>query len=81
MKIGNNPEQWIKESLGGMGGPFDIKVDEVIISGHWRSDLSIATSFRSEKGRVFLAGDAGKSSNKNMNTMRGNTDSFQKKKK
>lgn len=51
---------FINESLGGIGGPSDIKVDEVIVSGKWQADLSIANSFRSERGRVFLAGDAGK---------------------
>jgi hypothetical protein len=54
-----DPLEFIKESLGGFGGPFDIKIDKVIVTGKWQSDLSIADSFRSEKGRVFLAGDAG----------------------
>jgi len=58
MEIGN-PEEFINETLGGMGGPFNLKVDEVIVSGKWQSDLSIANSFRSEKGRIFLAGDSG----------------------
>jgi FAD-dependent monooxygenase len=54
-----DPVDFINESLGGVGGPFDIKVDEVLAHGQWQSDLSIADSFRSGKGRVFLAGDAG----------------------
>jgi hypothetical protein len=55
-----SPVKFVKESLGGIGGePFDIKIDEVLVSGKWQSDLSIADSFRSERGRVFLAGDAG----------------------
>lgn len=54
-----NPVEFINESLGGIGGPFDITVDEVIVDGRWQSDMSIADSFRSGKGRVFLAGDAG----------------------
>lgn len=53
---------FINESLGGIGGPSDIKVDEVIVSGKFQADMSIASSFRSEKGRVFLAGDAGERS-------------------
>ncbi|KAN0102560.1 FAD/NAD(P)-binding domain containing protein [Hyaloscypha variabilis] len=53
-----DPVDFINESLGGVGGPFDIKVDEVLAHGQWQSDLSIADSFRSGKGRVFLAGDA-----------------------
>jgi hypothetical protein len=54
-----NPVEFVNESLGGIGGPFDINVDEVIVSGRWQGDLSIADSFRSGRGRVFLAGDAG----------------------
>ena len=52
-------EKFVNESLGGVDGPFDIKVDEVMVSGKWQGDLSMANSFRSDKGRVFLAGDAG----------------------
>jgi hypothetical protein len=59
LQIGN-PEEFINETLGGgVGPPFNLKVDEVITSGQWQSDLSIADSFRSDRGRVFLAGDAG----------------------
>jgi hypothetical protein len=54
-----NPVEFVRESLGGIGGPCDINVDEVIVSGRWQADLSIADTFRSGKGRVFLAGDAG----------------------
>ncbi|KUJ23818.1 uncharacterized protein LY89DRAFT_692739 [Mollisia scopiformis] len=53
-----NAVDFVNESLGGIGGPFDIKVDKVIVQGKWQADLSTADSFRSEKGRVFLAGDA-----------------------
>ncbi|KAE9372788.1 FAD/NAD(P)-binding domain-containing protein [Stipitochalara longipes BDJ] len=53
-----NPVEFVNESLGGYGGPFDLHIDEVIISGRWQGDLSLAESFRSGKGRVFLAGDA-----------------------
>lgn len=62
----SNAEEFIKETLGGMGGPFDIKVDEVILNGKWRSDLSVANSFRSENGRIFLAGDSGTCSHSNL---------------
>jgi hypothetical protein len=54
-----DPEKFVNESLGGVGGPSDIKV-QPIISGKWQADMSIADSFRSKQGRVFLAGDAGK---------------------
>jgi len=54
-----DPVDFVNESLGGVGGPFDINVHEVLAHGKWQGDLSIADSFRSGKGRVFLAGDAG----------------------
>jgi FAD-dependent monooxygenase len=54
-----NPVEFVKESLGGMGGLVDIEIDEVLVSGKWQGDLAIADSFRSERGQVFLAGDAG----------------------
>jgi hypothetical protein len=55
-----DPETFVNETLGGIGGPSDIKVDEVIVCGKWQADLAIADSFRSQNGRVLLAGDAGK---------------------
>lgn len=55
-----DPERFINESLGGVGGPSNIKIDETLVTGKWQADMSIASSFRSDKGRVFLAGDAGK---------------------
>lgn len=54
-----NPVDFVNESLGGAGGPFDITVKEVLAHGKWQADMSIVDSFRSGKGRVFLAGDAG----------------------
>lgn len=55
-----DPEKFVNETLGGIGGQSDIKVDKVIVCGKWQADLAIADSFRSQRGRVFLAGDAGK---------------------
>jgi hypothetical protein len=54
-----NPVEFVNEALGGSGGSFDLHVDEVIVAGRWQADLSLAEAFRSGKGRVFLAGDAG----------------------
>lgn len=36
-----------------------VKIDEVYVKGKWGSRVAIADSFRSDKGRVFLAGDSG----------------------
>lgn len=54
-----NPVEFVQNSLGGAGGSVDIKIDEVLISGKWQGDLSMADNLPSERGRVFLAGDAG----------------------
>lgn len=54
-----NPVDFVKESLGGLGGPLDIEIDNVIVHGRWQGDLAVADAFRSAKGRVFLAGDSG----------------------
>lgn len=54
-----DPEKFVMNNLGGIGGPFNIKIDKVLISGTWQADMSIANAFRSDKRRVFLAGDSG----------------------
>lgn len=53
-------EKFISETLGGMSGPVPVDIDEVYVKGKWGSRVAIADSFRSDKGRVFLAGDSGK---------------------
>ncbi|KAG0646843.1 FAD-dependent monooxygenase apdD [Hyphodiscus hymeniophilus] len=52
------PVEFINDSLGGIGGHFEVTVDEVIAHGKWRSELATSESFRSRKGRIFLAGDS-----------------------
>ncbi len=54
-----DPEKFISEALGGMAGPVPVEIDEVYVKGRWGSRVAIADSFRSNKGRVFLAGDSG----------------------
>lgn len=61
IEVGSDPEKFINEILGGWGEPFDVKVDEVVVIGKWNANMSVAEAFRSEKGRVFVAGDAGMS--------------------
>ena len=43
-----------------MGGLVPVKIDEVYVKGRWGCRVAIADSFRSDKGRVVLAGDAGR---------------------
>lgn len=55
-----DPKEVIFRVLGGTSGPFEIEVDEVLLHNTWRPSLAVADSYRTSKGRVFLAGDSGK---------------------
>lgn len=44
--------------LGGMGGPFKIDIDEILIRSTYRHSIAVARQYRSRLGHVFLAGDA-----------------------
>lgn len=48
----------IYKVLGGHTGPFPIAVDEVLVKSSWRPNLVVADDYRSNGGRVFLAGDS-----------------------
>ncbi|KAK5055272.1 hypothetical protein LTR84_013022 [Exophiala bonariae] len=54
-----DPLSVIAEVVGGLSGPRPINVDRILVQGKWGTLLSIASGFRSEKGRVFLTGDSG----------------------
>lgn len=56
-----DPLGLIYSALGSCGGPFEVKVDEVLLCGYWQGVKGTAEAFRSTRGRVFLAGDAGRS--------------------
>ncbi len=47
--------------LGGLAEPYPVNVDEILVKSIWKSEVAVADAFRSAQGRVFLAGDAGKS--------------------
>lgn len=53
-----DPPKFIYGALGGIGKPYEFEIDEMLTKYVWKADLAIADSFRSSKGRVFLAGDA-----------------------
>ncbi|KAM5346072.1 hypothetical protein ACJ41O_009077 [Fusarium nematophilum] len=44
--------------LGGLHGPFKIKIDEVLVRSTYRPSTAVAKAFASPGLRVFLAGDA-----------------------
>lgn len=54
-----DPLHVIAETIGGLSEPVPIKVDQISVQGKWGALLSIASEFRSKKGRVFLTGDSG----------------------
>ena len=48
----------VNRAAGGMHGPVDVRIDELLARGEWAAKVAIADKFRSRAGRVFLAGDA-----------------------
>ena len=48
----------VNRAVGGMLGPVNVKIDELLCRGEWAAKVAIADTFRSKAGRVFLAGDA-----------------------
>ncbi|KAI9929414.1 hypothetical protein MW887_000884 [Aspergillus wentii] len=53
-----NPYEIVSQVLGGIEGQFNINIDEILLHNTWRPTLAVANSYRTEKGRVFLAGDS-----------------------
>ena len=53
------PKDQIAKVLGGHGEPYHIEVDEILVVSVWRPNNAVADRYRSEGGRVFIAGDAG----------------------
>jgi 2-polyprenyl-6-methoxyphenol hydroxylase-like FAD-dependent oxidoreductase len=52
------PNELVDATIGGCNGPQPMAIDKFFCRGQWKVDVAIATSFRSAKGRVFLAGDS-----------------------
>ncbi|KAK3113058.1 hypothetical protein LTR53_010015 [Teratosphaeriaceae sp. CCFEE 6253] len=52
------PEEQIYRVLGGQGDPYEIEVDDILVSSVWRPNNAIADSYCSPHRRVYLAGDA-----------------------
>lgn len=52
------PNQAIYKALGGEHEPFEIEIDEILVTSVWRPNIYLADKYRSEHGRVFISGDA-----------------------
>lgn len=44
--------------LGGLYGPYKIKVDEILVRSIWRPNIAVTRSWNSPSLRIFLAGDS-----------------------
>lgn len=44
--------------LGGLYGPYNIEIDEILVRSTWRPNIAVARTWIGPKGRVFLAGDS-----------------------
>jgi hypothetical protein len=55
-----DPKEQIYRVLGGQGAPYEIEVDEILVSSVWRPNNAVADLYCNPGGRVFIAGDAGK---------------------
>ncbi|KAL3477407.1 FAD binding domain-containing protein [Aspergillus californicus] len=48
----------IYAGLGGEHSPFEITIDEILLSNTWRPNICLAEKYISSGGRVFLSGDS-----------------------
>ncbi|KAF4493696.1 FAD binding domain containing protein [Fusarium agapanthi] len=44
--------------LGGVFGPYEVKIDEILVRSVWRPNIAVARTWGSPKGRVHIVGDA-----------------------
>ncbi|TVY40340.1 FAD-dependent monooxygenase [Lachnellula subtilissima] len=51
-------EEAVYSVLGGMGGRYEIKIDEIIVRSTYRPNVAVSRSYSALNGRVFLAGDS-----------------------
>ncbi|SCO84288.1 related to phenol 2-monooxygenase [Fusarium oxysporum] len=63
MPLDANPDaleshEAVYKVLGGLYGPYEIKIDEILVRSVWRPNIAVARTWSSPCQRVFLAGDA-----------------------
>jgi FAD-dependent monooxygenase len=51
-------EEAVATVLGGMGDPFPVKIDEVLVRSTWTPSVACAKAYSTPNYRAFLAGDA-----------------------
>lgn len=51
-------EDAVYSVLGGMGDPFPIQIDEVLVRSRWTTTIGLANAYAGRYQRVLLAGDA-----------------------
>lgn len=52
------PDEVVAAVLGGITGPYPIKIDEVLVRSTYRPYIAVARSYSGTHKRVFLAGDS-----------------------
>jgi FAD-dependent monooxygenase len=51
-------EDAVYSVLGGMGDPYNIKIDEILVRSTWRPCVAVSKAYSGPKHRILLAGDA-----------------------
>lgn len=51
-------EEAVYSVLGGMGEPFPIKIDEILVRSTWTPRIAVAKTYAGPKQKILLAGDA-----------------------
>ncbi|PVH95457.1 hypothetical protein DM02DRAFT_149202 [Periconia macrospinosa] len=55
---GIDPRETIYQALGGECAPFEIEIDDILITNVWRPTMALADKYASVGKRVFISGDA-----------------------
>ena len=54
-----DPKAMVYKVLGSQTGPCPIEIDEILVTSVYRPNLVVADTYRTDGGRIFLAGDSG----------------------
>lgn len=60
MDISNlDPAEVVHDNLGGIGAPWKVKIDEVLVHSVWQPRFRCADVLSTPSGKSFLVGDSG----------------------